>query len=190
MYLYKNSQIDVVLCKSSRQEITKEEEGKAFHKKVIYMLIDIAKTLGRQGLAFRGSDVAENDNGNFKQIVNLLTWHNPILKRWHDETSSRSHNVSYLSSQKELIFLLGKKVRKAIVSEVLNAGEFSVTADTNPDLLHHDRQNINIRYVIEKNEKLIAVERLFKIDIVLSKKTGKELAKKNLYSFEWTSDTV
>ncbi|XP_065654947.1 uncharacterized protein LOC136081550 [Hydra vulgaris] len=48
------------------------------------------KTLSRQGLAFRGD--GDESGGNFMQFVQLLSRHNPLLKRWIEESSLRSHN--------------------------------------------------------------------------------------------------
>jgi hypothetical protein len=43
------------------------------------MLFDIARTLARQGLAFRG--VGNENGGNFMQLVKLLSRHNPLMNR-------------------------------------------------------------------------------------------------------------
>lgn len=178
--IHKDGQIDVLLNKSIRQNLIKEEQEREFNRRVLLILTDVARTLGRQSMAFRGAGDAQNENGNFKQIVNLLSRHNPIVKKWLNETSSRSHKVTYLSgeSQNEFIQLLGDKIRVEMVSEIQKAGMYSVIADTTPDLKHHDRLTLNVRYVLEKDNELKVVERLFKMDIVLSKKSGEELARK------------
>ena len=107
--IHKDRQVDILLNKTTQQNLIKEQQEREFHKRVLLILIDVARSLGRQGLAFRGSDGGEHDNGNFRQIV--VSCHNPILKKWLDETVSRSHNVTYLSgkSQNEFIKLLGEE---------------------------------------------------------------------------------
>ncbi|XP_054717345.1 zinc finger MYM-type protein 1-like [Uloborus diversus] len=175
------SHIDVLLDKSIREKHIKEEQEKHYHMKVIQILIDVAKTLGRQGLAFRGQEsLEEKDGGNFKQVVNLLSRHCATMKKWLVETSQRPHHVTYLSnvSQNEFIDLLGTKIREFILKEVDEVEFYSIMADTTPDSLHQDRLAINIRYIIETSEGPIPIERLLKLDIVLTKKTGEELAEK------------
>lgn len=110
--IHEHGQIDILLNKSVRQNLIREQQEREFNRRVLLVLTDVVKTLSRQSLAFRGAGETEND-GNVKQIVNLLSRHNPVLKRWLDETSSQSHQVTYLSgeSQNEFIQLLGKKAR-------------------------------------------------------------------------------
>jgi len=69
----KNNHIDIMLDKNKRQTIIKEERDHAFHTEVICILLDVAKTLGRQNLAFRGH--TNDKNGNFKQIIYLISRH-------------------------------------------------------------------------------------------------------------------
>ena len=68
--------------------------------------------LSRQGLAFRGD--GSEENGNFNQIVLLLSKHNAVLKKWLDDKAFRKHNVTYMShdSQNEFIDLLSNEVKK------------------------------------------------------------------------------
>lgn len=74
--------------------------------------------------------------------------------------------------------MLSKKTTDVLVKQIQNADIYSVIADTTPDLSHKDRLAVNIRYLEEQNGKLVPVERLLKIDAVLTKKTGVELAEK------------
>lgn len=101
------SRIDVLLDKSIRQNLIKENQEREFHKRVLLILLDITRTLCRQGLAFRGAGDGENDNGNFRQIVNLVSRQNPNLKKWLDETALRPRNITYSSepSQNEFVQL-------------------------------------------------------------------------------------
>jgi len=81
-------------------------------------------------------------------------------------------------SQNEFISLLGTKARDMLIREIKNVEIYSVIADTTPDVSHHDRLTINIRYISEKNGELVPNECLLKMDVVLTKKTGTELAEK------------
>lgn len=137
------------------------------------ILTDVARILGRQGLPFCRAGEAENDDGNFKQIVNLLSRHNSVFIKWLNETASRSHYVTYLSkdSQNEFIQLLGEKTREIIIEEIKKAGIHSVIADITSDLKHHDHLTLNVRYVIEEVEELKAKECLFKMNTMLTEKS-------------------
>lgn len=102
------------------------------------------------------------------------------MAKWLEETDKRQHRVTYLGvhSQNEFINLLGTKTRDMLIKEIKNAEFYSVIADTTPDLTHHDRLTIKIRYISDKNGVLVPNERLLKMDVVLTKKTGVELAEK------------
>ena len=66
------------------------------------ILLDIARTLGRQQLAFRGTN--DDADENFLQITKLAARHNSDLK---------SYSVKYLSatSQNEFINILAEDVQ-------------------------------------------------------------------------------
>lgn len=109
-FLDKKSHVDVLLDKNLRDRKIKEEQQKDYYKKVLEILIDVAWTLARQGLAFRGHESGlENDNGNFCQMVNLVARHSPIMAKWLKDTDERQYGVTYLGvhSQNEFINLLG-----------------------------------------------------------------------------------
>ena len=96
----------------------------------------ITKTLGRQGIAFRGH--GSDDDGNFKQIVQLVAKYCPELRHWLNTSKMRPYHVTYLSaqSQNEFIELIGHEVQRRIVQEIKDAGMYSVMADTTPDVSH------------------------------------------------------
>jgi len=112
------------------------------------MLIDITQTLARQGLAYRGEGENE-ENNNFYQIVQLLSRHSPIMKKWLNENIFRAHHVKYLShdSQNEFISLLASETKKKVIKEVVDSGMYSVLADKTPDVSHKDQLAICVRYV-------------------------------------------
>ena len=137
----------------------------------------MARTLGRQGLAFRSHKEKENESQdcNFYQIVLLLSRHNAIIKRWLSDKNMSTHHVTYLGcqSQNELIDLRAAETRKTIIQEVSKSELFSVMADTTPDISNKDQLAVCIRY-IGSNGK--ANERL--LDVIESTtKTGYEIAK-------------
>nr|XP_047131599.1 zinc finger MYM-type protein 1-like [Hydra vulgaris] len=139
--------INLLLDKKQRQIVISEKEEIESNKCVIKVLIDLARTLGRQGIAFRGDD--RDENGNFRQLVYFMSRHNLVLKRWLSNIKLRKYHVTYMNakSQNDFIHLLGQDVQSKIVSEVNQASMFSIMADTTPDVSHSDKLAIAVRYV-------------------------------------------
>ena len=121
----------------------------------------MAKTLARNGLAFRGND--DDENGNFRQIVYLLARHNSVMKSWLDGRDFRKHKTTYLSprSQTEYVSLLGEEMRKEISNRVKKASFCSVMADTTPDVNHSDELSVALRFIntdtFEPEERLVRI---------------------------------
>lgn len=64
--LTSSNRIDCILNKVNRQQAIEIEYKIHYHKEVITILLDITRTLARQGLAFRGD---KNEEGrNFNQL--------------------------------------------------------------------------------------------------------------------------
>ena len=68
--------------KEVRSQMIDDEKLLQDQREVISILLDISRTLARQGLAFRESE--NEDDGNFCQIVALMSRHVPSLKGWLD----------------------------------------------------------------------------------------------------------
>lgn len=83
-----------VMNKYARVEAIKLNQEKEFNKQVITILIDVTRTLSRQGLPFRGD--GNEENGNFNQFVKLIFRYNPVLNRLLSEKSMRPYHVTYL----------------------------------------------------------------------------------------------
>ncbi|XP_050298067.1 uncharacterized protein LOC126740374 [Anthonomus grandis grandis] len=155
----KANNIDILINKEQRVRKIEEERILCQNTEVVSILFDVAKTLGRQGLAFRGND--END-GNFVQIVQLLSRHNPILGKWLADRKLRPYHVSYMgaSSQNEFIEILGKEIQKEVVSEVIKCPFYAVMADHTPDISNKEMLSIVVRSVDENGlprERLLSV---------------------------------
>jgi len=172
-FMSKSNHIDFIINKYARVEAIKLNQEKEFNKQVITILIDVTRTLSRQGLPFRGD--GNEENGNFNQFVKLISRYNPVLNRWLSEKSMRPYHVTYLGprSQNEFIDILAGETRKCIVQEVQKANIFSVMADTTPDISNQDRLAICVRYVNNNGE---ATERLLEISEGIDK-TGLGTAK-------------
>lgn len=93
----KSANIDLLLDKGRRNNLIEEEAETQRNRESIKFLLDVARTLARQGIAFRGSSSEKDGTGNFRQVVNLLPRYSPILRRWMADAPKRPHTVDYLS---------------------------------------------------------------------------------------------
>ena len=62
---------------TKRRALIQEEEDLVRNGKVVEILLDVTKTPGRQGMAFRGH--GDDKEGNFNQIVMLMAKYCPEL---------------------------------------------------------------------------------------------------------------
>jgi hypothetical protein len=133
------------LDQNARKSSQKPDEEK--NKEIMALLFDVARTLERQSIAFRGS--GKDEDGNFIQIVNLLSRHYPDLKAWLKDQRLKPNSTTYTSSesQNEMVHLLAKTVRKEIRDVITAAGVYSVSADTTPDTSNQDKLVVAARYV-------------------------------------------
>ena len=75
--------VDLLLDKEKRARIIEEEKIIKKHRDVIVMMLDISRTLARQGLPFR--NVHEKDS-NFDQLVQLVGRYNTTMGAWLTES--------------------------------------------------------------------------------------------------------
>ena len=106
-----NKSMHVDLSKEKLVAQMQQERDLEHNRSVVKILLDVARTLGRQGLAFCGS--GSDKDGNFRQIVLLMARHNTLLQNWLDSARLRPYHVTYLSpqSQNEFLTLLGQQIR-------------------------------------------------------------------------------
>ncbi len=164
----KSSHLDLLLDKERRKVLIEEEAELQRNREAINTLLDITRTLARQGISFRGSSSEKDGNGNFHQISSLVARHSPSFKRWLDDASKRPHRVDYLSSrsQNEFLDLLAEDVTRRVTAEINQAGMFSIIADTTPDVSHVDQLSVVARYV---NAEGNPQERLVDIKVIHDK---------------------
>ena len=136
-----------MINKDRRKALIQEEETHQRNRKVVEILFDVTKVLGRQGLSFRGH--SRDEDGNFRQIVLLLSRHCMEMKQWLQDKHLCPYHVTYLSaqSQNEFIDIIGKEVQYQIISEIKEAGIYAIMADTTPNVSHKDRLALACRYV-------------------------------------------
>ncbi|KAJ8019083.1 Zinc finger MYM-type protein 1 [Holothuria leucospilota] len=165
-----SAHIDILLDKDRRANLIQSKHDQMMNREAVTIIMDIERTLARQGLPFRGTTDADNKetDGNFYQLVQLVARHNAVMKRWLDEKRMRPYQVTYLSphSQNEIITLLGKHVRKQISTEAQMSQMYAVMADTTPDASNKDRLAVALRYV---NESGVVKERLLEVKETLDK---------------------
>ena len=108
--------VDVMLDISRRNLAIQEEGDRLENFQVVKILLDVCRTLARQDIAFPGGGTLEL-NGNFNQIVMLVSRHCPSMKKWLQNRNGRAHPVTYMSntSQNEMIHLLGNAVREKVI---------------------------------------------------------------------------
>ena len=71
-----------------------EEKLRQQNTEVITILLDVARTLARQGIAFRG--YGDDKDGNFQQITRLVSRHIPALKNWLESKNAKSFHTTYI----------------------------------------------------------------------------------------------
>ena len=121
----------------------------------------VVKVLTRNGLALCGCESADNYNdGNFCEIVHLLSRHNPVMKSWLENRSGRRYRITYMSPQRQNE-ILGEEIREIISGKVNRSGYCSVMADTTPDVSHSDELSVAVRFVdadsLEPEERLVRI---------------------------------
>ena len=136
LFMSNNSRIDSLLHK---EIFAKAIQIKENNRSVIKIIIDLCRTMARQGISFRGSQ--SDADGNVTQLLSLLSRHFPKLNQWMNDKHKRAYKVTYTSpqSQNEFLSLLGSDVENRITKEIDDADVFSIMADTTPDVSQKDQ---------------------------------------------------
>lgn len=116
-FMMTNNHVDIML----QDQVQADHSGKArscFNTEVATILMNFTWTLGKQSLPFRESN--KDENWNFQQIVKLVSRHNSLLRKWHEDTCFRPYHTIYLSasSQNEMINVLVTTMHKKIVCDI------------------------------------------------------------------------
>lgn len=118
--------IDKLLDSRAKKLMIENEKVKMNNVEVIKIMMDICKTLGRQGLAFRGSarkdssEEAKQEEGNYLQFIKLMSRHNLVMRDWIENKSLRPYKTTYFSpqSQNEFISLIGQELKNLVLSKI------------------------------------------------------------------------
>ena len=149
---------------------------------ILHRIMDIILFLARQNLALRGhreSLDAEENPGNFIELVKLISSYDPVLRE-HLTRIRMAPNitVTYLSPkiQNELIELLARHVKQKIVNNIKEAKYYSMLFDSTPDISHTDQMTQIIRYVVIQ-EGTVQILESFIDFIPLKEKTSEDITK-------------
>ncbi|CAM4965661.1 unnamed protein product [Rotaria socialis] len=147
----RKNNVDYILNKNLQQQEQQQIEQQKSYQQIIEMLIDCARYLARQCLACCGQ---EDQDGNFYQLVHLLSRHNSVLEDWIKNINNRPYKVNYMSkdSQNEFIQLLGDCVQHENLCEIKEASYYSIMADSSIDSIRQDMLSIFIRFVNKNDE--------------------------------------
>lgn len=127
------------LCTTRSNEIIE-------NRKHIKTLFRIASFLGRQGLSFRGHcESSESSNrGNFIELIETMSEENDDLKA---KMSRRYGHYTSHEYQNDIITVFGQKIKETIISEVKQAGYFSLLVDETKDCSKKEQMALILRYV-------------------------------------------
>ena len=120
----------------------------SFWTKVLQRLLSVILTLCSLNLAFRGHRETSYDGvckgGNFLAIVSRMAQYDDVLG---EVISLPSRAVKYLSHpiQEELIMLIGKAVKRSLVSKINEAPFWFVILDNTSDITRVDQLSVVVR---------------------------------------------
>lgn len=125
-----------------------------YWQNVLKRVVAVIKVLSSRGLPFRGDDerFGSLHNGNYMMVLELISEFDPFLAehiRLYGNAGKGS--TSYLSKTicNEFIEIMANQVTQKIVSDIIAAKYFSISADSTPDLSHVDQLSFVIRNVDE-----------------------------------------
>ena len=66
---------------------------------IIKLILDLCRTMAKQGIAFRGTYRGSNseENENFTQLLALISRYCPRLQHWLEDKDKRAYKVTYTS---------------------------------------------------------------------------------------------
>ncbi|XP_060868019.1 zinc finger MYM-type protein 1-like [Metopolophium dirhodum] len=138
--------IDCVLDNAKEVSLSKKAEERIKNRQIMNRLIDIVICLCKGGRPFRGHNESStsNNQGLFKEILNLLSKYDDLLKIHFQEGPK---NALYRSNriQNDIIISIHTVVLQKIISNI-NSSFISIMADETSDVGHHEQMSIVVRY--------------------------------------------
>lgn len=139
---------------------------------VFERFVSMTMFLARQNLAFAGTNTA---SGNFYELAHTIGEFDLVMKT-HLESGSR---IKYLGpeTQNELITLIGNKVRRTIIEQIVQSKYYSLILDCTPDVSHQEQMTFVIRFVyFDVNKRVFYINESFIEFINISDTSGKAIA--------------
>ncbi|XP_027152007.1 zinc finger MYM-type protein 1-like [Coffea eugenioides] len=121
---------------------------KAKYRSRLLALIDCARFLLHQGLAFRGHDefdISENQ-GNFLELLHFLVGHNDDIKKVVLENAPKNLKLIAPDIQKNMSNALASETTSIIVNDI-GHGLFAILCDESRDASTNEQLAVVIRYV-------------------------------------------
>lgn len=128
--------------------------------------------LARQNLAFAGTNTS---SGNFYELAHTISEFDLVMKN-HLDSSSRN---KYLSpeTQNELINIIGNKVRKTIIDQIISSKYYSMILDCTADVSRKEQMTFVLRYVyFDVDIRVFSIKESFIEYVNVSDTTGKAIA--------------
>ena len=130
-----------VLELSNKAVVKRRMEERKYFLKVI----EFVQFLARQGLAFCGSDSAEE---NFRQLMILRCKDYPeLLKRIESESETSGKQYLHQNYQNELLTIMSQHVLRQLVDDITKSQFFAIMCDEYTDLSNKEQLSFCVRWV-------------------------------------------
>lgn len=147
-YMLSKSVVSQLWKEQSRQETEKQLQVKRI-RKIFARLFDVTRLIAKLGLPFRGhrENTDSQNKGVYRELVEFIA--DPGGNVLNDHLQKMADNATYLSPtiQNEMIDVTSKSVPEKVVSNVKQAGIFSVLMDETMDASHQGQVSVMVRYV-------------------------------------------
>lgn len=158
----KSTPVDSQLIAEQKRRLELGSRNRRERHDILPILVDLANTLARLRLPFRGHDesVTSTSKGVFQEMANCLARWNPDLAKHLEKSAANPKGYpSYTSptSQNHLIHSCASVLRQGIASEVKRAKFFAICLDTTPDHSKQDQLSFIVRYVKENGDIIEAL---------------------------------
>ncbi|XP_058778632.1 uncharacterized protein LOC131652705 [Vicia villosa] len=169
--LLKNKTIDIHV----QEQINRDREH---WRNVLFRIIAVVKTLGRNNLAFRGTNekIYQEHNGNFLSLIEMIAEFDPIMQEHIRRIKDKEIHNHYLGHriQNELINLIANEIKTKIIQKIKNAKYFSIILDCTPDISHQEQMTFVLRCV-DISSTPIQIFEYFVEFLIVNDTTGKGL---------------
>ncbi len=122
------------------QIVNQKAKEQAIARKCLKIIFTSIQYMARQGLAIRGH---ENDNGNFKELLQLRSEDVLELQGW----LSTRYDMTSSVRQNEILDMFSCAIVRKICRNVCEMGSYAIIVDGTQDIAGKEQQSVCIRYV-------------------------------------------